>query len=307
MAARGIATGLARLDPVLRALLDLSLRRGLSDAELAELAGAEPADVARWRDEARAEIATEAGLEGDALEAELLGASDGDWLGLTPGRSRRRLPRVSPIAASLLALAAMALVILLVVRGGSSTPDHAPTPQAGAPGAAGEAETPPGNGEPDSASAETAPGREDARSRIKLAPLPGVRPPGRVTVLIRSRGARSIEARLRGLPNPNGRYELWLYDSRRHSARLGHLDGGTGRIRARVSRHAGRYRFLDLSREPKPFDARHSRQSLFRTRLGHLLEPPPRNRSRRGGSPRGRHGGSRRAKRAPRTDARGRP
>src|SRR5919106_368412 len=115
MADRGITTGLAGLDPVLRALLDLSLRRGLSDAELAELAGAEPADVARWRNEARAEIAAEAGLEGDALDAELLAASDADWLGPTPGRSHRRLPRVTPLAASLLALAAIAFAIVVVV------------------------------------------------------------------------------------------------------------------------------------------------------------------------------------------------
>jgi hypothetical protein len=284
MADRGIATGLAGLDPVRRALLDLSLRRGLSDAELAELAGAEPADVARWRDEARAEIAAEAGLEGDALEAELLGLSDGDWLDPTPDRSRRRLPHVGPLAASLLAAAAIAVavavVILLVVGDGSS--------------------------DPDSAGVETPPEREDARSPIVLTPLPGVRPPGRVTVLIRrSPGPRSIDAHLQGLPNPNGRYELWLYNSRRRSARLGHLGPGTGVIRARLPRRARRYRFLDLSREPKPFDARHSNQSLFRTRLRHPLEPR-RNRSRSGRAPRGRPGGSRRAKRAPRTDARGR-
>ena len=41
---------LADLDPGNRALLDLSLRRGVSDAEIGELLRKDPADVARGRD-----------------------------------------------------------------------------------------------------------------------------------------------------------------------------------------------------------------------------------------------------------------
>ncbi|MGH2986343.1 MAG: hypothetical protein ACRDLO_06620, partial [Solirubrobacterales bacterium] len=129
-------------------------------------------------------------------------------------------------------------------------------------------------GAPDPAGAEAEPEPRDSPSEIAVTPLRGVRTPGHVSVLFhRSPGRRTIEARLRGLPNPSGRYDLWLYDSRRRSARLGHLDSGTGRIRARLSKRAGRYRFLDLSREPKPADARHGSRSLFRTRLRRVLNP----------------------------------
>ena len=274
MAAKRIASALAELDPARRALLDLSLRRGQSDSELAELAGAEPAEIARWRDEALEQIASDAGLDGDELEDQLLAAPDGDWLGGRPGPSRRLRPHLRPLGASLLAVAVIAAGILLAVRSGSSAPDDTPSPPLDAADAPIEAETQPQPGEPDSAGVETAPESGNAHARIAVAPLPRVRTPGRVTVRVqRSTGARSIQARLRGLPNPSGRYELWLYDSRRDSARLGHLDSGSGGLRARLPRRAARYRFLDLSREPKPADARHSGRSLFRTRLRRVLSP----------------------------------
>jgi hypothetical protein len=279
MAARRIASALAELDPARRALLDLSLRRGQSDSELAELAGAEPADIARWRDQALEQIASDAGLDGDELEHQLLVAPDRDWLGGGTGPSRRPRPPLRWLGAAVLAVAAITAGILLAVRSDSSAPEDAPSPPLDVPNEAGVQPQP---GEPDSPGVETAPEPADAPPRIAVAPLPGVRTPGGVTVSVhRSTGARSIEARLRGLPNPSGGYELWLYDSRRDSVRLGHLDSGSGRIRARLPRRAARYRFLDLSREPKPADARHSRRSLFRTRLRRVLNPRVANGSQR--------------------------
>jgi Anti-sigma-K factor rskA len=281
MAARRTASALAELDPADRALLDLSLRRGQSDAELAELAGVEPAEVARRRVEALEQIAREARLDGDDLEAELLAAPDSDWLANTPAPTRRPRAPLPLLGAALFAVVAITAAIVVAVGGGSSAPDDSPTADVDAADVPGDAETQPQAAAPDSASGEAEPEPRDARSEIAIAPLRGVRTPGRVTVLVgRSPGARSIEARLRGLPNPRGRYELWLYDSRGRSARLGHLDAGTGRISARLPRRAGRYRFLDLSREPKPADARHSGQSLFRSRLRHLLGPRDTNGSR---------------------------
>ena len=283
MAARRIASALAELDPARRALLDLSLRRGQSDAELAELAGVEPTEIARRRAEALEQIAREAGLDSDELEAELLAAPDSDWLGNAPGPTRRPRAPLPLLGAALLVVAIM-VGIVLAVGGGSSTPDDSPTADLDDGDVPGEAETQPQAAAPDSASGEAEPEPRDAPSEIAIAPLRGVRIPGRVTVLLhRPPGARALEARLRGLPNPSGRYELWLYDSRRRSARLGHLDAGTGRIRARLPKRARRYRFLDLSREPKPADARHSRRSLFRSRLRRVLNPQadPRGRPQR--------------------------
>src|SRR5687768_18507500 len=45
-----LPAALADLDPGNRALLDLSLRRGVSDVEIGELLRKDPADVARGRD-----------------------------------------------------------------------------------------------------------------------------------------------------------------------------------------------------------------------------------------------------------------
>ncbi|MGH2798730.1 MAG: hypothetical protein ACRDM0_13895, partial [Thermoleophilaceae bacterium] len=100
MVASRTASALAGLDPEVRALLDLSLRRGQSDAELAELAGVEPVEIGRRRAEALEQIAREAGVDGDALEAELLAAADSDWLGLSPDPARRPRAPLRPLGAS---------------------------------------------------------------------------------------------------------------------------------------------------------------------------------------------------------------
>jgi DNA-directed RNA polymerase specialized sigma24 family protein len=54
---------LARLDPESRALLDLSLRRGLDDSEIAAILRVEPEEVARRRGELLDRLADELGLE----------------------------------------------------------------------------------------------------------------------------------------------------------------------------------------------------------------------------------------------------
>src|SRR5215207_8826711 len=107
MAARRMASALAELDPADRALLDLSLRRGQSDAELAELAGAEPDEVARRRAEALEHIARKAGPDSDELEAEPLAASDRAWLGNTPAPTRRSQAPLRLRGVALLAVVAI--------------------------------------------------------------------------------------------------------------------------------------------------------------------------------------------------------
>src|SRR5688500_20326408 len=60
-----LPAALADLDPGNRALLDLSLRRGVSDAEIGELLRKDPDEVARGRDTVLGLIADVLGLEGD--------------------------------------------------------------------------------------------------------------------------------------------------------------------------------------------------------------------------------------------------
>src|SRR3712207_2607737 len=76
---------LGQLDPASRALLDLSLRRGMRTEEIAEMLGAEPASVETSRDEALRRVAADLGMEGereiDYLRALLAELPAEDWVG----------------------------------------------------------------------------------------------------------------------------------------------------------------------------------------------------------------------------------
>ena len=66
-----IGAALGRLDDESRALLDLSLRRGLEDQEIAGILRVEPAEVARRRDELLDRHASELELDGREQREEL--------------------------------------------------------------------------------------------------------------------------------------------------------------------------------------------------------------------------------------------
>ena len=59
---RAARRALQRLDPETRALLDLSIRRGLEDEDIASVLRVEPEEVARRRSNALGEIASDLGL-----------------------------------------------------------------------------------------------------------------------------------------------------------------------------------------------------------------------------------------------------
>ena len=88
MVAAGISDmgdALAALDPEGRALLDLSLRRGMDDSEIAAILRVEPEEVARRRGELLDRLADELGLETreqrDELFASLPDLPDRYWRG----------------------------------------------------------------------------------------------------------------------------------------------------------------------------------------------------------------------------------
>ena len=62
--AEGLYYALKALDPVRRAVLDLSVRRGIPDEDIARMVGTDPGRLAAHRDEALAEVAAAAGLGG---------------------------------------------------------------------------------------------------------------------------------------------------------------------------------------------------------------------------------------------------
>jgi hypothetical protein len=66
-----MGAALAGLDPESRALLDLSLRRGLDDSEIAGVLRVDAEDVARRREELLEGLADELGLETRAQRDEL--------------------------------------------------------------------------------------------------------------------------------------------------------------------------------------------------------------------------------------------
>ena len=78
---------LERLDPASRALLDLSLRRGMRTEEIADLLGADPASVEENRDEALRRVAEDVGMDSDTqldeVRARLAELPAEEWLGRT--------------------------------------------------------------------------------------------------------------------------------------------------------------------------------------------------------------------------------
>ena len=76
------SSALGQLDPASRALLDLSLRRGMRPDEIADMLGAEPDSVAMSRDEALRRVAASMGMGGrlDEVCARLAELPAEEWL-----------------------------------------------------------------------------------------------------------------------------------------------------------------------------------------------------------------------------------
>jgi hypothetical protein len=295
------------LDPGNRALLDLSLRRGVSDAEIGELLRKEPSDVARGRDAVlelladalevgghdrreRVRMAV-AALPDDAWRAPAAHASSAPpQVSATPpppkppeeqpkppddaaerpdvDRERERAAaardldeehrfkpepqarrsRRNGVLAVLGLLAVVAALIAVLSSGGDDEPDGGDT----------NGSTPAQNGGPTP---------EPGGASQKLAPLPGSRGSGSVTIT--DEGAT---INVRGLPDPEGgAYQVWLYDSVVRAKSLGTLPESGGRLEVALPPDASRYEFLDVSLEPADGNANHSGDSVMRTPLGELL------------------------------------
>ncbi len=68
---RDLGAALSRLDPQSRALLDLSTRRGLTDADIAGILRVDPEEVGRRRNEVIEHLAADLRLEGREERDEL--------------------------------------------------------------------------------------------------------------------------------------------------------------------------------------------------------------------------------------------
>ena len=288
-----LPAALGDLDPGNRALLDLSLRRGVSDAEIGELLRKEPADVARGRDAVLELLADALDVAGhdrcERVRQAVAALPDEAWRarpvpappapprdeqvvkreppprptegpaadrnGEPPPPARDRgdelyfepEPRRSRRGGLLLILALLAVlgaVLALLLSGGddegSNESGSQPAPKEGEP-------APEGNS-------------------ARLSPLHGSRGEGKVTVT--DEGATIT---IRGLPDPDGAYQVWLYDSIVQAESLGTITDGSGRLEVQLPADASKYRFLDVSLEPADSNPNHSGDSVLRAPLSELL------------------------------------
>src|SRR4051794_2938012 len=142
-------TALGRLDPASRALLDLSLRRGMNPDEIGDLLGTDAESVVDAREAALEQLATELEMEDPSqldevrtrlaeLPAEAWTGTERPTLAVVKDRPRaeppaeRRRSRL-PLLLALLAIAAVALVVVLVASGGGRKTAGKPQARAPAP------------------------------------------------------------------------------------------------------------------------------------------------------------------------------
>jgi hypothetical protein len=299
------ANALRQLDPGSRALLDLSLRRGLDDAEIAELLGSDSDYVSSSRDAAIAQLAEDLGMHGDAdaVREALQEMPEDAW-------------RPAPEAAGTHANGSGAAAPLVEEAPAEAEPE--PEEEAKGEADAEPASEPrpePAARHPELASTLAPPGRPVRRpSRLVLAGLllaglivaivlavsggggsskssstPAASKPapagatnaaGRSTPLASLGGSGKGSATLdgqrltltvSGLPAPvGGSYEVWLYNDEIDAQPLTSFRSGSATVRADLPAVAARYRYLDVSFEPADGNPNHSGQSVLRVPLAAL-------------------------------------
>ena len=261
-------SALSRLDPASRALLDLSLRRGMRPEEIGDLLGTDPESVIVAREGALEQLADELGMDDvselDDVRARLAELPAEAWTGPRPGAAtngkpppikrepvveepRRRRSRL-PLLLAALALAVVILVIALAAGGD----DDGSTNQAPPPSPAGK---PTGSKKP-------APG--PTSPRVRLTHLGGQ---GSGTARLGDGGKRLlIDAD--GLRNAT--YQVWLYDSLLDAKSLGAATGTTLQLDLKLPQDATHYKYVDVSLEPKDGNPNHSGRSVLRVPVAKL-------------------------------------
>ncbi len=325
---------MAELGSDARAILDLSLRYGFSDERLAAMLQLGLDDIAVRRDLALSDLAVRAGLDPEVDRSRLEDAlrdvphetwigrelqdpapepdpavADGDAVPPPPGRGEAAIqaPEPPPSRSSLrwvgglLALAGAVAVIVLIVSGGSDDgagpTATAPTPPAGAEGAAPGDDASGAQGQPpagpqgggDQAAGDQGAGNQAAgnqaagnqggggqggqgaaaggRPTVTMKPILGA-PRSRATISLVTAGPPPRFAlRLRTPATHGGIYEVWLYDTVIDAQPLAKIpsDGGTARFTLPDS--SADYRYIDISEEKPGGFAGHSGRSVDRIGL----------------------------------------
>lgn len=297
-----LPAALAELDPGNRALLDLSLRRGVSDAEIGELLRKTPDDVARGRDAVLELLADALDVPGqdrrERVRRAVAALPDDAWRGVPasarepepepelepepkPKRAARRDPEPEPESDT-------------ESRPERDSPSRlhdddfyfAPEPRRSRRGGliaalgllavlgalaaillGGGDDDEPASDRSDRTGSQPAPPPAGGDG-VALEPLTDARARGRIApgddgLLVISIG---------GLPRGGGSYEAWLYDSVADARSLGRFEGNARRLEGRLPPDAAEYRFLDVSLEPADGNPNHSGDSVLRAPVAPLLE-----------------------------------
>lgn len=257
-----IEAALDGLGPESRALVELSVIREVADEDIASLLGTNEDSVRSRREDALALLAADLGAEsGDEvgglvrdmreLPAVRWRGDDGAETQVEPepepptDQPAKRKRRVVPIL--LAGLVAAGVVALIVALSGGDDEEKAKPP---APAPAKKPGPAP------------APGK-----RAKLTPLAGGTGEGNAEVK-----DGTLELSVSGLPDPgDAGYVVWLYDSLTDARPLNQPQSKSAfELKAKLPEGAGRYRYLDISREPADENRNHSGESVLRVPLSSL-------------------------------------
>lgn len=288
MAENGLEHALKAIDPVARAMLDLSIRRRLPDSSIADLAQMPPDELVRWRGEVLDQLATQIGLTGpgarDEVRTRLEAIDPSAWVTPAaktstkapakteepPAADKPRRERPSRRLLWLLALLVVlvAVVAIISLSGDDETNSSPPPPAPKPPPTSTTTTTTKPTTSTTSTSTTPAPNGPSAT----MDPLPGMPTSGTATATVGGSGDnRTLTVQLKGLPQPNGVYELWLYTTLIGAQPLGAAKSGNATITARLPADAADFKYLDLSRETRADDRVHSGISVRRTALAPLL------------------------------------
>ncbi len=251
-----------RLDPESRALLELSVIRGLGDEELAEMLGMEAGRLRARRESVMRELGADSAEEREQLAVSLREVVPKAQPEGVPGPKPAVEPEPSrepatsgpagprPRRWALLALGggvSIALVVALVLALGVEDPPVFPRA-------------------PD-------PAVPEAPRAARFEAVGDVKGQGTARITGPEDG-RVLRLTVRGLARPDeGGYVIWLYDSVSNTRPVTGSRRGTFTLSEPLPPGFGRYKFLDISREPADGNLNHSGLSVLRLPLEQLSRP----------------------------------
>jgi hypothetical protein len=262
---------LARLDPASRALLDLSLRRGMKPEEIGDLLGTDSESVVVAREGALEQLATELDMDNVAeldqvrtrlaeLPAEAWTGAPGERPKLSVVKEKPAEPTAKgrrsrlPLLLALLAVAAVALIGVLASSGSSDKPKSSAQTSTPAPSS------------PQKPAKKPKPAKAPTVQQTPLRAIGGASGVSGTAAL--TQGGKRLTIDVTGLPS--GAHQVWLYNSVIDAVSLTKVQGTKLALDLKLPANATHYRYVDVSLEPADGNPNHSGQSVLRVPLSKL-------------------------------------